>query len=134
MGASWVIRLEHAVPEVGFHGARAETMAPHQHELDALAQELEVRCPSEFISFSAEDVDALVDDLKADMGSVGTHTERWFDAKDGLSVVRALAQYLRAHTDEVDDSPLILEELEAMEGVLDKASQLGIRFHITADY
>jgi hypothetical protein len=57
--------------------------------------------------------------------------ESWFNAADGLKVVRALAEHVAANLNDFKQPNPILRDLKAAEALLSAADAAGVRFHFT---
>lgn len=63
----------------------------------------------------------------------GADKDAWFDAEEGLEVVRALQGYIDSGRDTFKKPDAILKELSLMENVLAEAVNQSLRFRIEAD-
>jgi hypothetical protein len=105
---------------------------------------------SSFLSASSDQLEQLVEDTGEPLPT--DVREQWFESIDGFHALRSLIDHIAASnisefsaSDHETPSPLavrkkgqpsvaaVLEDLRAMAVVLEKASELGVRFHLTAE-
>ena len=132
MGLGFVVVLEKDIEGVDPRDIDGRVLARHRHTLDALAHEEDLPGLGEFVAFSAEEAETLAADMKFDAPPVGTG--RWFDSAKGLEVVHAIRDSLRENPDEIKDTEAILDGLDRLSQVLDKARAADTRFRLSIDY
>jgi len=131
---AFVLVLERDLPSCDPRGFDGTRLARVRHALDAIAHEQDLRGLGEFVAFSEKEAETLAEDMKFDAPSVGGQTGRWFRAKDGLEVVRAIREFLIATPDEIDDAEDIVLALGALQTMLDTANAENVRFRLSLDY
>jgi hypothetical protein len=63
----------------------------------------------------------------------GGRSEEWFSADEGLDTVRALTNYIESDPEVLKRPKAALEELKALEDVLQAARDASVRFHFEID-
>ncbi len=134
MALAFILVLERDVPGCEPRGFDGRRLASVRHALDAIAHEQDLRGLGEFVAFSQKEAETLAEDMKFDAPTVGGQTGRWFRAKDGLEVVRAIRAFLLEHPDELDEVEELTAALESMETMLAAADGAGVRFRLSLDY
>ncbi|MEM9252501.1 MAG: hypothetical protein AAGB29_09150 [Planctomycetota bacterium] len=87
----------------------------------------------DFFSSSPEEVFEFVED-DADLDVFNLASKAWFDAQEGLKVIRhllAVVGTMRASITNIDD---VQNDLRGYERQLITASELGARWHLAIDY
>ena len=100
-----------------------------EQKLSALSKQLKVKDLTEFLGFDAEELADFVDE--ADFPAPD---DAWFDPAEGLVSVRALRDHLRDNRDALADVDAVIEDLEAIESVLVRLEQEGVRWHFAVDF
>lgn len=134
MALTFILVLERDVPGCEPRGFDGRRLARVRHALDGIAHEQDLRGLGEFVAFSQKEAETLAEDMKFDAPTVGGQTGRWFRAKDGLEVVRAIRAFLLEHPDELDEVEELTAALESMETMLAAADGAGVRFRLSLDY
>ncbi len=134
MPLTFILVLERDLPACDPRGFDGRRLAKVRHALDAIAHEQDLRGLGEFVAFSQKEAETLAEDMKFDAPTVGGRTGRWFRAKDGLEVVRAIRTFLFEHPDELDEVEELTEALRSMETMLAAAEGEGVRFRLSLDY
>lgn len=88
----------------------------------------------EFVSLSPEESEILAEDLRFDSDPDRVTPAGWFDAAEGLALVRALAARVAAAPDEFPEVEAVRAELARLESLLAAASAAGARFRISVAY
>jgi hypothetical protein len=57
--------------------------------------------------------------------------EQWYSAAEGLTIIRALAEYVNAKLNDFKQPNPILRDLKAAEALLIAAQVADVRFHFT---
>jgi hypothetical protein len=131
---AFVLVLERELPGCDPRGFDGTRLARVRHALDAIAHEQDLRGLGEFVAFSEKEAETLAEDMKFDAPAASGQTGRWFRAKDGLEVVRAIREFLIATPDEIDDAEDIVLALGALQTMLDTANAENVRFRLSLDY
>lgn len=132
MGLGFVVVLEREVEGIDPRGFDGRTLAEHRHSLDAVAHEMDLPGLGEFVAFSSTEAETLAEDMKFDTPPVGSG--RWFDCNKALEVVRSIRSYLRENPDEIDDLEPVLDGLEQLQALLERAEAAETRFRLSIDY
>ncbi|MDX9701197.1 MAG: hypothetical protein RBT55_16615 [Rhodocyclaceae bacterium] len=100
---------------------------------ERLCNVLKVRPLTDFIS---QDPDDLADFIEGEGLNVpdALPDEVWFDAEDGLVVVRALRQYLSTHPNALNNAAAISDELAEYQAVLERIQQAQVQWHLAVDF
>lgn len=134
MGFGLVITLQREIDGVDPDRFEGRAVAAARHDLESIAQDLDLPGLGEFVSFGRAEAEALAEDMKFDTPTAGRGTERWFVSRRGLEVVRALGRHVRENPDDVEEPDRILEELDAIESILAAAEREGVGFRLSIDY
>jgi hypothetical protein len=134
VGFGLLITLEREIPGVDPDDFAGRAVAAARHDLESIAQDLDLPGLGEFVSFGRAEAEALAEDMKFDTPTAGKSTARWFSSARGLEVVRALTGHLEKSPDEVNDPDAVLEELRAVERILEAAERESVGFRLSVDY
>ena len=134
MGFGLLITLEREIPGVNPDAFAGRAVAAARHDLESIAQDLDQPGLGEFVSFGRAEAEALAEDMKFDTPTAVKSTARWFSSARALEVVRALSGHLEESPDDVDDPGAVLEELRAIERILEAAERESIGFRLSIDY
>lgn len=134
MPVGLAIALDRAV-----EGADAEAFAGHalnraRWELYEAAEEAGLAPLDEFVSLSADETEILAADLKFDTDPDQTTPAGWFDAADGLHLIRTLLTAVETAPDDIPDAASVLEELRTLNDLLHRATRTGARFRLSVAY
>ncbi|MGA2232618.1 MAG: hypothetical protein ABSH22_17105 [Tepidisphaeraceae bacterium] len=129
-----IISLEKPLPEAQAAYAKASSGKAIGREIEKL--DFAARCKNipALTSLLSESQAALIEQLK-DQGFDPTKmrlpAELWHPATNGLTIVRALIDYVTAKLNDFKQPNPILRDLKAAEALLTAAQTAGIRFHFT---
>ena len=127
MGVAWYVALEQRVSGVDSSSVDGKALAGASEQLDGLALQLGLEPLSSFVSHCPDEAAELAAELGFDSEDVPEVS--WFSAELGLRTVRGLL----AHVRRIEGSSRVAADLEAMERVLARATQAGVRFHVAVD-
>lgn len=125
MSLAWYVVLDREVPNLDpfMNGKALARSAP---AIASMAARLGVRDLGDFISTSPAEIADLVEDEIADE----LPAESWYSPEEGLRVVRAMVTEV-AKSSRMGD---VLTDLRELERVLDRAQQVGARWHLAVDF
>ena len=129
-----IITLEKPLPDAQAAYAKASSGKAIGREIEKL--DFAARCKNipALTSLLSESQATLIEQLK-DQGFDPTKmrlpAEQWHPAADGLTIVRALIDYVTAKLNDFKQPNPILRDLKAAEALLTAAHSAGIRFHFT---
>jgi hypothetical protein len=135
MGAPWFVCLERNIPDVDHASLDGEFVAQEFDELDRVAARLHVRPISDFLCGTPEQIDnALKEWRRKHTGQPPEIKEHWFDASEGLRTITALLEHLRLEAAEFyEETNPTIEDLEAIQRILERAAECKVRFHFSAE-
>ena len=105
-------------------------VAANLEKLDAICVELEIRRIDEFLQMSEDDISDLLGD---DLEFSDAPQENWFEPKEGIAWVEALASHIEANPGAVDDPEGVLEDLAEYGGIFAKADKIGAKWRLNLD-
>lgn len=132
MGLGYVVVLEKDITGIDPRTFDGRRLAAQRHTLDSIAHEEDLPGLGEFVAFSESEAETLAEDMKFDMPTAGT--SRWFSCATALEVLRAIRTTIEEDPDEVREPEGILEDLGAMERILEAAEAASSRFRLSIDY
>jgi hypothetical protein len=105
----------------------------NEKALEKLCAELKIKPLTAFISQDPEELADFIagegmdapDDLPA---------EEWFDAEEGLLVVRTLRRHLGDNPKALKDAAAICDDLAEYEAVLERLHKEGVKWHLAVDF
>jgi len=113
-------------PEPGFDAFFESSAFPDvSEELEALEKKLKIKNHFEFFSYEPQN------DL-CPPGAEETEVP-WFEAKEGVQWLGALIDHLVSHPTSVQKSGELVNDFQACREVLQKAAQLGAKWHFEMD-
>jgi hypothetical protein len=130
MGLGWHVALQSPIPGVNPADVDGKALIHRQHDLDELARRVGVEPLSHFVSANPETLAGYLTQQGLDPGEYSLPEEEWFAAAEGLKTIRGLLAELSSRPDAVLDSYRILRDLEAIERILQAASQAQVAFHL----
>jgi hypothetical protein len=134
MALAIVVTLEKELGNASAAYARARSgkaLARETDRIDLAARTRRVRQLPEMLSESHA---VLIEQMKAegfDPSRMRLPPEKWFDAAEGLTTVRALIEHVGANLNHFKQPNPILRDLKAVEALLAAAQESGVRFHFT---
>jgi len=136
MALALLVTLEKDLPDAApaatyQKSGTGKALARELEKLDFAARCKAVAQPSSLLSESQA---ALIEQLRADgfdPSKMRLPPEQFYPAADGLSVVRALHEYVTAKLNDFKQPNPILRDLKAAEALLLAADAAGVRFHFT---
>jgi hypothetical protein len=126
MSVSFCVAFEAQVPPHGILGADHGALTREKDSLDRLASEHGLVPLGAFESYGADDAAGVLDE--DELEELQLPEAEWFDPAAGLAAVRALAGWIRSHSDAVDDHEEVLADLTGIEAELAAAQRAGVRF------
>jgi hypothetical protein len=132
MGLGWHVALQSPLAGVNPADVDGKALIHRQRDLDELARRISVEPLSHFVSANPEALARYLAQQGLDAADYSVPEEEWFAAADGLKTVRGLLAELRSRPDAVLDSHRILRDLEAIERILQVASQAQVAFHLAS--
>ena len=91
-------------------------------------EQIEAQAGVKLMEFLGQDPSEFFDEDELGNAEVG---EKWFEAKEGLQVVRKLLIAIEPISHE--QAPQAIEELLEFEAILDNAEQNNVRFYLALD-
>ena len=133
MPLAFVITLEKPIVELEAYTKlkTGKALAREVERLDLAARTVKVPVITALLSESQA---ALIEQLKSegfDPSKMRLPPEQWYDAAEGLNVVKALAAHVAANLNNFKQPNPILKDLKAAETLLTAAQAQGVRFHFT---
>jgi hypothetical protein len=123
-------KIEGFDPSVEVSG---RALARHSDMIDATCKELGIKTLWDFYDESPEEVEAhLAEPLTAELEeTLRKETLKWSDASEGIAVIQALRTQLAQNP--TPHAQAVIEDLNALERVLDRAAQENTRFRLAID-
>lgn len=101
--------------------------------LDAECEDLGTRPITSFVSMEAEELKAfLVGEGLGDLAE--SAQEEWFEPRECLPTIDALIAIVPQRPNLSDRAEAVVEDLQEIRAVLEKAEEAGVRFHLQYDY
>ncbi len=133
MGMGWHVALEHPLPDLGPPTAAGKALLFAQHEVDELAERLNLQPITAFVSVNRAGVAEYLRREGLDPDALPLPEEEWFDAAEGLATVQGLRAHLRENPQTVTNGTAVLRDLSALEAPLLAAVAARLRFHLESD-
>ena len=128
MGSALFITLERKIKGLDTF-VNGKVLSAASDRLDKVAKNLKVKLLMDFYSANPEEVEDFagfeVPDLLA---------ETFFPAAEGLKTVKALREHLEENPKAVARVKDVIADLEDFERILAKASDQGVKWHLSVDY
>jgi len=127
-----LIALEKELAEAGAvyaKGASGKALARETDRIDSAARR---KGAMSVTSLMSESQAVLAEQMRAegfDPSKMRLPAEVWFEAKEGLKTVRAVAEYVGGNLNDFKMPNPILRDLKAAEALLMAAEVAGVRFH-----
>ena len=134
MAQSIIIALERPLPDAEAAYTKASSGKALGRELEKLDFAARCRNSASLTSRLSESQAALIEQLKDqgfDPSKMRLPVEQWYDAAEGVAIVRTLAEYVNAKLNDFKQPNPILRDLKAAEALLAAAQAVGVRFHFT---
>lgn len=133
MGAAFYIVLDNKDP--GFDTfVNGKFLSIDNARLERAARLLGLRLLGEYVSANPEEALAELQDLGGDPDGVELPAEQWFDCDEGLAWVSRVAEYVKAHPNEMKNADGVLSDLDEYRRVFEQAKAIGARWHLGVDY
>jgi len=129
--SGWYVLLERELPGSGSPPESGKALLYFHHQIDELAERLELPALSGFFCPERSEILAYLRDQGVTRDEDGLPDEEWFEAADGLVTVRGLLARLRLDPSGVPQAQKIIADLEVVERALVAAKAHGIRFHLS---
>lgn len=130
MGAAYYICVDRDDLEVS-SDVNGKALSRVADELDEICEELELQLLNDFFGMSGDEIEDLLD---RDIDFPDEQREAtWFDPDEGISYFSRLVEHLKSHPDAIDDAEAVIEDLEDLLKVLNKAKAAGARWHLAID-
>jgi len=129
-----IIALEKPLPDAEAAYAKASSGKALGRELEKLDFAARCRNIPSLTSRLSESQAALIEQLKDqgfDPSKMRLPVEQWYDADEGVTILRTLAEYVNAQLNDFKQPNPILRDLKAAEALLSAAKDAGVRFHFT---
>jgi len=131
MSLAYYIVLDNENP--GFDEfVNGKAIARRAHELDELCERLGLPYLDSFMGQSLAELEELLGE-PLNLPSGNGDTRQWFEPREGLAVVESIIQHMQYHPRPRDDFFELLEDLNEYRTVLQKASEIGARWHLAVD-
>jgi hypothetical protein len=110
-----------------------KALTRHTELIDASCKTLGLRTLWDFYDESAEEVgDHLAEELSPELSeALSTEPLKWFDPADGIAVIQALRGHLARESDAAARD--VIQDLDALERVLQRAVRENTRFRLALD-
>jgi len=129
-----IIALEKRLPDAEAAYVKASSGKALGRELEKLDFAARCRNIPSLTSRLSESQAALIEQLKDqgfDPSKMRLPVEQWYDADEGVTILRTLAEYVNAQLNDFKQPNPILRDLKAGEMLLSAARDAGVRFHFT---
>ncbi len=136
MSAAFFIALDRDDPEFDTT-VNGKFLAHDTLGLDAVAKELGVRSPDEYVSYSPEESREMMADIGSgddEIDSIDHPEQVWYDPVEGLDWVARLSEHVRANPSAVTNAAGVLSDLDEYRDVLEQARAVGARWCLHVDF
>jgi hypothetical protein len=131
MALAYTISLDKPLPEADTAAKTGKALARETDRLDLAARSVKVPAITELLSESQAALIQQMKDEGMDPTKMRLPPEQWYDAAEGLRVVRGLAEYVRANLNNFRQPNPILRDLTSHEATLAAAEKAGAKFHFS---
>jgi hypothetical protein len=105
-----------------------KALANAEESLAVICARLGIKRPMDFVSMDPSEIaDMVGEDVP------NAPPEQWFEATEGLAVVRTLLSHIQTLGDEVDSAERVKADLEQCERILSHLEQRNIPWHFAID-
>ena len=135
MGSAYFISVD-ADPDLSAQ-MDGKALAENADNLEELAKDRGVMSLEDFMGMGGEEeVEEYYeeDDDDEEAPPPEPPDQTWFDPAEGLETVASLIEGVRDNPDDYKDPESLLEDLENLQEILEKALDLGARWHLSVDY
>jgi hypothetical protein len=133
MGMGWHVALNGVVAATAAIRVDGKALIHRQHDLDELAEQLNLPPLTDFVSVDPTAVAAFLQQQGLDPDDYPIPEEAWFAPGDALPTVEGLLAHLRAQPDAVLDAHRIVRDLAAIAEILRAAAAAQVEFHLVSD-
>ena len=130
MGSAYYIVLDQPDVDADVNG---KWLAAEGRRLDRLAKSTNVRPLGDFVSMSAEDLEAAADDFGVELDGPAPE-EQWFTASEGIDWLSAMRDAILANPAALKNPQAVLADLVEYEQVLTHAHHAEAKWHLAVDY
>ena len=129
MSTAYYIVLDREEP--GFDTfVNGKALAKAATALNTLCDKFDLPSLDDYVNFSDDELGDLLDESI----DIPDTDETWFTPEEGLQCFSQLEAYLRDNPKAVKNSAAVLEDLGEFIEVLDKAREIGARWHLALDF
>jgi hypothetical protein len=130
MAGGWHVRLERELAGVEIDAELGKAILYYHHQIDELAERLELPALSSYFSSDPEAVSAYLAKQGLDAAAFDLPDEVWFEPASGLETIRGLLDAIRADATGIPESDKVLADLVSIERALQIAVLHSVRFHL----
>lgn len=135
--SSYFVVLQEEVDEVDTF-VTLKTVTKAHEKLNEIAEEIGISTLDSFVYGNDRGSDDFQDIAENEgWGAIdyqgGGSGEEWFDASEGLDTIRAMIGYIESDPSCLKRPRATVEELRALETVLEGAMQAGVKFRLEED-
>jgi len=128
MSIAYYIVLDHEEP--GFDTFVNGKYLAHENKLEVLCHSLGLKTFEDFLTMFEEDISEILgEDIELPEGE----GQQWFTPEEGLAWVSALASHIKANPTSVTEPQGCLDDLAEYAEVLNKAKEIGAKWHLNLD-
>jgi hypothetical protein len=131
MALAYIITLDKEIPESATAAKTGKALARETDRLDLAARSVKVPAITELLSESPAALIQQMKDEGMDPTKMRLPQEMWYDAAEGLKVVRGLIEHVGANLNNFKQPNPILRDLKSHEATLAAAQKAGAKFHFT---
>jgi hypothetical protein len=134
MALAFIITLDKDLPEAMAIYQKTKSGKALARESDRIDLAARGKHITQLTGLLSENPSALIEQMKAegfDPSRMRIPPEKFFDASEGLKVVRTLITHITANLNDFKQPNPILMDLKAAEALLVEAEKSGARFHFT---
>ncbi|MDD5275830.1 MAG: hypothetical protein PHR16_07080 [Methylovulum sp.] len=128
MSVAYYIVLDNDDP--GFDTFVNGKFLAHEENLNLLCKTLGLKTFDDFLTMSEDDIFAM---LGEDIGLPEDEGEQWFSPEEGIAFVVALSEHISANPKSVMNPEGVLSDLAEYADVLEKAKDIGAKWHLNLD-
>ncbi len=115
-----------------------KALADNADQLEDLAKSLGISSLEDFMAMDSDEDEEESEDFEAEdddePAAFDPPDQSWFDPAEGLDVVTQLMDGVKENPEDFVDADGLLEDLENLSFILEKALDLGARWHLSIDY
>jgi hypothetical protein len=136
MSAAFFIVLDQKAP--GFDTmVNGKFLSQDAKRLEKIAKSLGLRPLEEYVSYSPEEAQAMMEDMGTDPDEIegmALPEQKWYDPKEGLDWVSKVSAHVQANPSSVKNPKGVLVDLEEYRTVFEQANGVGARWNLQVDF